>query len=257
MRYPLREIDGSNGIATRLGCTAITGVRLHTVTAAPSVLQNVVNCVERCRLQIADFAVNPYAAGIACVVEDELDLGVTVVDMGGGTTSIGIFFEGALACRYDPIGGAHITSDIAQGFRRRCTIGRLKTFHGTCLSSPTDETEIISVPRVGEEDAQAPTLPKSFGEHIAPRVEETLELVRGRLVASGLDRKAGRRVVLIGGASQLPGVREFAGQILINRSVWDASEYPVWPTPRKALPLGLRRPFVWASKSAAKLRRRQ
>ena len=118
MRYPL-----GMKLTDRTGCASIglyghkLGVRLHTVTAAPSVLQNVVNCVERCRLQIADFAVNPYAAGIACVVEDELDLGVTVVDMGGGTTSIGIFFEGALVhVDMIPIGGAHITSDIAQGF---------------------------------------------------------------------------------------------------------------------------------------------
>ena len=132
------------------------------------------------------------------MVEDELDLGA-VVDMGGGTTSIGIFFEGALVhVDMIPIGGAHITSDIAQGFSTPLHHAEwLKTFHGTCLSSPTDETEIISVPRVGEEeDAQAPTLPKSFlVSIIAPRVEETLELVRGRLVASGLDRKAGRRVV--------------------------------------------------------------
>lgn len=212
-------IDGSNGIRDPRGLYGHSlGVRVHAVTAAPSVLQNVVNCVERCHLGIADFAVNPYAAGVACVVEDELDLGVTVIDMGGGTTSIGIFFEGALV-HVDtiPIGGGHITSDIARGLSTPVHHAeRLKTLHGTCLSSPTDETEIISAPRVGEEDdSQAPTMPKSFlVSIIAPRVEETLELVRDRIAASGLDRKAGRRVVLTGGASQLPGVREFAGQIL-------------------------------------------
>lgn len=213
------EIDGSNGIRDPRGLYGHSlGVRVHAVTAAPSALQNVVNCVERCHLGLADFAVNPYAAGVASVVEDELDLGVTVIDMGGGTTSIGIFFEGALV-HVDslPIGGGHITSDIARGLSTPMQHAeRLKTLHGTCLSSPTDETEIISVPRVGEEDdSQAPTIPKSFlVSIIGPRVEETLELVRDRLAASGLDRKAGRRVVLTGGASQLPGVREFAGQIL-------------------------------------------
>ncbi|MEC7398037.1 MAG: cell division FtsA domain-containing protein, partial [Pseudomonadota bacterium] len=127
----------------------------------------------------------------------------------------------------------------------------LKTFHGTCLSSPTDETEIISVPRVGEEeDAQAPTLPKSFlVSIIAPRVEETLELVRVRLVASGLDRKAGRRVVLTGGASQLPGVREFAGQILDKQirmgrpirvsGLADATEGPAYSVCAGLLSLGV------------------
>ncbi len=248
------EIDGSNGIRDPIGLYGHKlGVRLHTVTAAPSVLQNVVHCVERCRLQIADFAVNPYAAGIACVVEDELDLGVTVVDMGGGTTSIGIFFEGALV-HVDtiPIGGVHITNDIAQGFSTPLHHAEwLKTFHGSCLSSPTDETEIISVPRVGEEEeAQAPTMPKSFlVSIIAPRVEETMELVRDRLVASGLDRKAGRRVVLTGGASQLPGVREFAGQILDKQirmgrpirlsGLADATEGPAYSVCAGLLSLGV------------------
>lgn len=212
-------IDGSNGIRDPKGLYGHNlGVRVHAVTASPSVLQNVVNCVERCHLRVADFAVNPYAAGVACVVEDELDLGVTVIDMGGGTTSIGIFFEGALV-HVDsiPIGGGHITSDIARGLSTPMHHAeRLKTLHGTCLPSPTDETEIISAPRVGEDDeSQAPTIPKSFlVSIIGPRVEETLELVRDRLSVSGMDRKAGRRVVLTGGASQLPGVREFAGQIL-------------------------------------------
>ncbi|PPR55733.1 MAG: Cell division protein FtsA [Alphaproteobacteria bacterium MarineAlpha4_Bin2] len=213
------EIDGSNGIRDPRGLYGHKlGVRLHAVTAESVVLQNVVNCVERCHLGLANFAVNPYAAGAASVVEDELDLGVTIIDMGGGTTSIGIFFEGALV-HVDslPIGGNHITNDIARGLSTPMQHAeRLKTLHGTCLPSPMDESEIVSVPRVGEDDdAQVPTIPKSFlVSIIAPRIEETLELVRYRLAASGLDRKAGRRVVLTGGASQLPGVRELAGQLL-------------------------------------------
>ena len=212
-------LDGSGGIRDPRGLHGrALEVRLHAVTAAPNVLQNVFNCVERCDLRITDFAVNPYAAGLACVVEDELDLGVTVIDMGGGTTSMAIFFEGALV-HVDsiPIGGGHITNDIARGLSTPSqNAERLKTLHGNCLPSPTDEREMITAPRVGEEDeAQAPSLPKSFlVSIIAPRVEEILELARDRLAASGLDRKAGRRVVLTGGASQLPGVREFAGQIL-------------------------------------------
>ena len=194
------------------------GVRIHTVTAAQTILRNVFNCVERCHLRLADLAVNSYAAGVACVVEDEIDLGVTVIDMGGGTTSIAIFFEGALI-HVDslPIGGGYITNDIARGLSTPIQHAeRLKTLYGTCLSSPTDESEIISVPRVGEDDdLQVPTIPKSLlVSIIAPRVEETLELVRDRLTVSGLDRKAGRRVVLTGGASQLPGIRELAGGIL-------------------------------------------
>jgi len=92
----------------------------------------------------------------------------------------------------------------------------MKTLYGSCIGSPSDERETIMVPQVGEEDdGQGNQVPKSFlVDIIRPRLEETFELVRARLEASGLDKVAGRRVVLTGGASQLPGVRELAGQVL-------------------------------------------
>jgi cell division protein FtsA len=212
-------IDGSNGIRDPQGLHGQTlGVRVHTVTAAAGAVRNLATCVERCHLDIGDFVINAYAAGLSCLVEDELDLGVTVIDMGGGVTSIAVFYEGALVWSDSvPIGGRHITGDIARGLSTPVAHAeRLKTLHGSCLPSPTDEQEMISAPRVGETDeSQVNSLPKSFlVSIIGPRVEETFELVRERLDSTRLAGLGGRRVVLTGGASQLPGVRELAGQIL-------------------------------------------
>jgi cell division protein FtsA len=217
------KVDGENGIRDPRGLHGSSfGVRMHKVTAATSSIHNLVTCVSRCLLDIADVVANPYAAGLGCLVEDEIDLGVTVIDMGGGTTSIAVFYDGALVfVDAIPIGGNHVTNDIARGLSTPVPQAeRLKTLFGNCLSSHADDRETITVPQVGaEDDAKSVQIPKSFLVGIiAPRIEETLELVRSRLEASGLDKLAGRRVVLTGGACQLPGVVELARQIL-NKQV--------------------------------------
>jgi cell division protein FtsA len=147
-----------------------------------------------------------------------MELGVTVIDMGGGTTTIGVFFDSNLIFADSvPVGGAHVTNDIARGLSTPIAHAeRMKTLYGSALSSPADERETITVPQVGEDDdTQASHVPKSLLVGIiGPRLEETFELVRNRLEASGFDKLAGRRVVLTGGACQLPGVRELAGLIL-------------------------------------------
>lgn len=217
------KVDGENGIRDPRGLHGSSfGVRMHKVTAATSAIHNLVTCVSRCLLDVADVVANPYAAGLGCLVEDEIDLGVTVIDMGGGTTSIAVFYDGALIYVDSvQIGGNHVTNDIARGLSTPLPQAeRLKTLFGNCLSSHADDRETITVPQVGaEDDARAVQIPKSFLVGIvAPRIEETLELVRNRLEASGLDKLAGRRLVLTGGASQLPGVAELARQIL-NKQV--------------------------------------
>ena len=116
-----------------------------------------------------------------------------------------------------PIGGGHVTNDIARGLSTPLAHAeRMKTLYGNAIASPADEREMIDVPLVGEEEhAQANHVPKSILIGIIqPRLEETFELVRSRLEASGFDKVAGRRVVLTGGASQLQGVRELAGLVL-------------------------------------------
>lgn len=213
------SIDGSNGIRDPRGMHGHNlAVHVHEVTAAASAVRNVTTCVERCHLNVADVAANPYAAGIATLVPDESELGVTVIDMGGGTTSMTVFIDGSPVFSDSiPVGGRHVTSDIARGLATSLSHAeRLKTLHGSALPSPSDERESVVAPQVGEEDSDEPNLvPKSFlVSIIAPRIEETFELVRDRLNAGGAAREAGRRVVLTGGACQLPGVRELAARML-------------------------------------------
>jgi cell division protein FtsA len=216
-------VDGANGIRDPRGLHGSSfGVRMHKVSAKAGAVHNMATCVSRCLLDVSDIVVGAYAAGLGCLVEDEIDLGVTVIDMGGGTTSLAVFYDGALV-HVDSIqiGGGHVTNDIARGLSTPVPQAeRLKTLHGNCLSSHADDRDMVTVPQVAaEEDGQPVQIPKSFLVGIvAPRIEETIELVRSRLEASGLDKIAGRRVVLTGGASQLPGVAELARQIL-NKQV--------------------------------------
>jgi cell division protein FtsA len=216
-------IDGSRGIRDPRGMYGERlGVDMHVVTAAAGPVRNLSTCVARCHLDIRALVVSPYAAGLASLVDDEMDLGVCVVDMGGGTTTLAVFFDGNVVYTDSiPIGGQHVTSDIARGLSTPIAHAeRMKTLYGNCVASPADERELISVPQVGEEDqAQANTIPKSILVGIIqPRLEETFELVRSRLETSGFDKIAGRRIVLTGGASQLTGVRELA-QLVLDKQV--------------------------------------
>jgi len=213
------SIDDSRGIRDPRGMFGQRlAVNMHVVTASGASVRNHGSTIGRSHLDVDALVVSPYAAGLSCLVEDEIALGVTVIDMGGGTTTIGVFFDGNLIhADYVPVGGCHVTNDIARGLSTPVAHAeRMKALFGSAISSSTDERETIAVPQVGEEDeGHVNHLPKSLLVGIiAPRIEETFELVRNRLEASGFDKVAGRRVVLTGGACQLHGVREFAGLIL-------------------------------------------
>ncbi|WP_425449998.1 cell division protein FtsA [Virgifigura deserti] len=212
-------IDGSRGIRDPRGMYGERlGVDMHVITAAAGAVRNITTCVARCHLDIRALVISPYAAGLASLVEDEMDLGVTVIDMGGGTTNLAVFFDGNVVYTDSvPIGGGHVTNDIARGLSTPLSHAeRMKTLYGNCIPSPADERDVINVPQVGEDDVgQANAIPKSILVGIIqPRLEETFELVRSRLEAGGFERIAGRRVVLTGGASQLAGVRELAALVL-------------------------------------------
>lgn len=213
------SIDDSRGIRDPRGMFGERlGVNMNIVTAAGANVRNHSAAIGRSHLEVEALVVSPYAAGLSCLVEDEIGLGVTIVDMGGGTTTIGVFFDGNLIFADSvPVGGSHVTNDIARGLSTPVAHAeRMKTLFGTTISTSTDEREMIAVPQIGEEDdGHVNHIAKSLLVGIiAPRVEETFELVRDRLEASGFDKIAGRRVVLTGGAAQLHGVREFAGLIL-------------------------------------------
>jgi cell division protein FtsA len=212
-------IDGSRGIRDPLGMYGdLLGVNFHVVTASAGAVRNLSTCIERCHLDPVGFVVSPYASGLAVLVDDEMDLGVTVIDMGGGTTTIAVFYEGnVIYTDMVPVGGNHVTSDIARGLSAPLAHAeRLKTLYGHAMTSPVDEREMIDVPQVGEApDEPARQVPRSILTAILqPRLEETMELVRSRLETSGFDKIAGRRVVLTGGACQVPGLSDLAALVL-------------------------------------------
>jgi cell division protein FtsA len=211
-------IDGSRGIRDPRGMFGERlGVTIHTITAQPGPLRNLTSCVSRCHLDVAGCVVSAYASGLACLVDDERDLGVTLIDMGGGATSIAVFIDGDMVhADVVPIGGNHITNDIARGLSTPVSYAeRMKTLYGGALASADDERETIDVRLIGEgEDASANPVPRAqLTRIIRPRLEEIFELVRARLEASGFAERAGRRMVLTGGASQLQGLPELATQM--------------------------------------------
>jgi len=216
------QIDGNRGIRDPRGlCGEHLGVRIHFVTAATGAVRNLTTCIQRCHLDVEGYVVSPYAAGLAVLSEDELELGATVIDMGGGTTGIAVFSEGSvLFTDVVPVGGIHVTNDIARGLATPVAQAeRIKTLYGHAMATGADRHETIAVPQLGEDDErEARQVSRSLLIGIIqPRLEETFELVRGRLEASGFDKIAGRQVVLTGGASQIPGTAELARLILDRR----------------------------------------
>lgn len=213
------SIDGHNGIRQPRGMYGqeLT-VETHLVSGKSSALRNMASCVERSHLDITALCVSSYAAGLASLVEDEMDLGCTVIDMGGGVTSFAVFQGGAMVyADAVPIGGQHVTSDIARGLTTTLQDAeRLKTLYGSAVATGMDENELIDVPQVGEDDVPHPNhVPRSLLVGIIqPRLQETMELVQARLADSGAAGVAGRRVVLTGGASQIPGLRDLAQTVL-------------------------------------------
>jgi cell division protein FtsA len=212
-------IDGNRGVRDPRGMFGQRlGVNLHLVSVDAATMRNQSRCIGRCHLDIEARVVSPYASALGCLVEDEIELGVTLVDMGGGTTSIAVFFDGELVLTTSiPVGGDHVTRDLARGLSAPLAHAeRMKTLYGSVLASPSADAEIIKVPFIGEDEmAEFNQVPRSMLVGIVrPRLEETLEMVRARLDDAGFSKSAGRRVVLTGGASQLPGVRDLAAMVL-------------------------------------------
>ncbi|CAA9259122.1 MAG: Cell division protein FtsA [uncultured Craurococcus sp.] len=247
--FPLGfTVDATPGAEDPRGmiCESLAA-KLHMVDAAQASLLNLGATLLRCDLVVEELVSAPFAAGLATLVEDEKQLGATVIDMGGGTTSISVFAEGHLLHTAQiPVGGWNVTNDLARGLSTPIAHAeRLKTLHGGVLGAPDDEREWLPVPQVGEEEDQIARIPRAMIIGIIrPRLEETFELVKDRLEAAGLSQEMGRRVVLTGGASQLVGVRELAARVL-ERQVRLGRPHPVRGLPETAsgaafaAPLGL------------------
>jgi cell division protein FtsA len=216
-------VDGVRGVREPRGMLARNlSMDMHTVTADVAPPRNLMLAVERCHLSVEAMVASPYAAGLSVMADDEADLGVAVVDMGAGTTTIGVFGGGHfLHASGFALGGQHVTMDLARGLGCRVADAeRIKAFYGTVLAGGTDERDMIAVPAVSDDPRDPPQAVSrsALVRIIRPRVEEILEMVRDRLAASPFSADPHGTVILTGGASQLTGMSELAAHIL-NRTV--------------------------------------
>ena len=212
------SVDGARGVRDpRNMFGRQLSLDLLVVTMNESAFQTLGHCLELVHLQFDGVVAAPFASALAALEDDEMDLGAICIDMGGGSTSVAVFGDGSLL-HVDSlaVGGSHVTADIARGLSTT-TAGaeRIKTLHGSAIASANEDRETIEAPPRGDDPGAGPVVaPRSLLKGIiAPRVEETLELVRERLKASGAPIDPAASIVLTGGASQLAGVREVAVRV--------------------------------------------
>jgi len=208
-------IDGQDGVREPLGMSGVRlEVKVHIVTGAVSAAQNIVKCVRRCGLEVKDLVLQPLASSHAVLNDDEKDLGVCIVDIGGGTTDIAVFTRGAIQhVAVIPIAGDQITNDIAMTLRTPTREAEdLKIQHGIALRQLADPKEMIEVPGIGERGPRM--LSKQLlSEVVEPRVEELFSLVQAELRRSGFEEQISSGIVLTGGSSLMRGMVELAEEV--------------------------------------------
>lgn len=221
-------VDEQDGIKEPLG---MSGVRLeakvHVISAATSSIQHIIKCANRCGLNVNDIVLEPLASSEATLSHDEKELGVVLVDIGGGTTDVVIYSEGGIVyTSVLTIGGNHITNDIAIGLRTPANEAeKIKQKYGCALSSLVQRDETIEVPSVGGRKPRILSR-QILSEIIEPRVEEIFSLVRQEITKSGFEENIASGVVITGGATILEGMPDLAEQVL---------DFPV----RRASPRGI------------------
>jgi cell division protein FtsA len=213
------SLDAATGIREPRGMLGQRfGVNMHMVTTDVATVRNLMLTIERSHLSVGAMVASPYIAGLACLADDEADLGAACIDLGAGTTTMAVFSGGRFVHADGfALGGAHVTMDLARGLNTRIADAeRIKAIYGSVLSGGSDERDMITVPPFGDDEREPPQfVPRgSLVRIVKPRVEEILEMVRDRLAASPFAAEPRGRVVLTGGASQLAGVVELAGRIL-------------------------------------------
>lgn len=194
------------------------GVDMHVVSADTAPLRNLEGCLNRSHLSVDAMVAAPYASGLAALIHDEMEMGCACIDMGGGTTTTSIFLNGHLMFADSvAVGGNHATMDLARILSTPVAEAeRIKVLHGSALLTHAGDGELVGVPAIGEDANMIPhqVTHSHISKIIRPRIEETFEMVRDRINRSGFAGTIGKRVVLTGGSSQLPGVGEVASRIL-------------------------------------------
>ena len=208
-------IDTQEGIRDPIG---MSGVRLeakvHIVTGADSAAQNIVKCVQRCGLAVDDIVLEQLASSYAVLTEDEKDLGVCVVDIGGGTTDIAVFGGGAIRhTAVIPIAGDQITNDIAVSMRTPTQYAEdIKIKYACALSQLANPDETIEVPSVGDRPPRR-LARQTLAEIVEPRYEELFGLIRDELRRAGLEEQVATGIVLTGGSAKMEGAIELAEEV--------------------------------------------
>lgn len=209
-------VDGQEGIASPVG---MVGHRLEVqtvaITGARSAINNLTTCLERAGVGIDALVLSPLAAGEAVLTVTERDIGVTLIDIGGGTTDVAIFSEDSLLLSSTlGVGGAHLTNDIAVRFRAPFSAAEeIKIRHGHAYVDPHEEDRAIEVAGFESGESQQISV-RMLCETIEDRLVDTIERVRGRLTRSGFEESLPAGAVLVGGTAQLPGIRRLAAGIL-------------------------------------------
>jgi len=208
-------VDDQDGIQQPLGMNGVRlEARVHIVTGAVASAQNIIRCVNRTGMDVETIVLEQLASAKAVLSEDEKELGVVIVDIGGGTTDIAIFSEGSI--KYTMVitlGGDHLTNDIAVGLRTPVIEAeKIKKSSGTAMASLVDKDETIEVPSVGGRKPRVISR-QILAEIIEPRVEEILSLVEREVIRSGYGDLLASGVVLTGGSSLLSGMAELGEQI--------------------------------------------
>ena len=208
-------VDGQEDVREPIGMSGIRlEVKVHIVTGAVSAAQNIIKCVHRCGLEVRDLILQPLASAIAVLSDDEKDLGVCLVDIGGGTTDIAVFTNGAIRhTSVIPIAGDQITNDIAMALRTPTKDAEdIKCRYGCALRALADVREMIEVPDVGNRGARQLSK-QTLAEVIEPRVEELYLLIQAELRRSGFEQLLSSGIVITGGTSSLQGMVELGEEI--------------------------------------------
>jgi cell division protein FtsA len=220
-------------------------VKAHIVTGAVSAAQNMIKCIRRCGLEINGLVVQPLCSSLAVLTDDEKELGVVLVDIGGGTTDIAVFYQGSI--RYTeviPLGGDQITNDIAMALRTPTLDAEdLKIQFGITKQSLVDPQIMLDVPGIGERESR-PISRQSLAAVIEPRVEELLKFVVDSLEHSGYAQMVPSGVVLTGGTVSMPGMIELAEEVFQKHARIGLPEYnghlkEVLRNPKYATAIGL------------------